>query len=132
MRRGSFGLVYERLPVGQVVIEGVEQVGGDGVRDEGDAGGVFVGGLLDGLTADSTEGVLTVDDREQPLRCRAAEFMDVYADRPMDLADATLVALAEEQSHRKVFSLDSAFHFYRIGRRQRFDVVPPALNQHDV
>ena len=55
---------------------------------------------------------------------RSAQLMDKYADRPMDLADATLVALAEEQGHRKVFSLDSDFHVYRIHGRQRFDVVP--------
>jgi uncharacterized protein len=55
---------------------------------------------------------------------RSAQLMDKYADRPMDLANATLVALAEEQGHRKVFSLDSDFHIYRIRGRQRFDVVP--------
>jgi predicted nucleic acid-binding protein len=55
---------------------------------------------------------------------RSALLMDKYSDRPMDLADATLVALAEEQGHRKVFSLDSDFHIYRIRGRQRFDVVP--------
>jgi predicted nucleic acid-binding protein len=55
---------------------------------------------------------------------RSAQLMDKYADRPMDLADATLVALAEEQGHRKVFSLDSDFHIYRIRGRLRFDVVP--------
>ena len=55
---------------------------------------------------------------------RSAQLMDKYADRPMDLADATLVALAEEHGHRKVFSLDSDFHIYRIRGRQRFDVVP--------
>jgi uncharacterized protein len=55
---------------------------------------------------------------------RSAQLMDKYADRPMDLADATLVALAEEQGYRKVFSLDSDFHIYRIRGRQRFDVFP--------
>ena len=55
---------------------------------------------------------------------RSAQLMDRYADRPMDLADATLVALAEERAYRKVFSLDSDFHIYRIRGRQRFDVVP--------
>jgi uncharacterized protein len=55
---------------------------------------------------------------------RSAALMDKYADRPMDLADATLVALAEDQGHRKIFSLDSDFHIYRIRGRQRFDVVP--------
>jgi uncharacterized protein len=55
---------------------------------------------------------------------RSAQLMDKYADRPMDLADATLVALAEDQGHRKIFSLDADFHIYRIRGRQRFDVVP--------
>jgi uncharacterized protein len=55
---------------------------------------------------------------------RSAQLMDKYADRHMDLADATLVALAEEQGHRMVFSLDADFHIYRIRGRQRFDVVP--------
>jgi predicted nucleic acid-binding protein len=42
----------------------------------------------------------------------------------MDLADATLVALAEEEGHRRIFTLDSDFHVYRLHGRQRFDVVP--------
>ena len=50
--------------------------------------------------------------------------MDKYSDRPMDLADATLVALAEEHGHRRIFTLDSDVHVYRRGGRQRFDVVP--------
>ncbi len=55
---------------------------------------------------------------------RSARLMDRYADTPMDLADATLVALAEEQGHRRIFTLDSDFHVYRLHGRQRFDVVP--------
>jgi uncharacterized protein len=55
---------------------------------------------------------------------RSAQLMGRYADRPMDLADATLVALAEEQGHRKIFSLNSDFDIYRIHGKQRFEVVP--------
>jgi uncharacterized protein len=55
---------------------------------------------------------------------RSARLMDKYADLPMDLADATLVAVAEERGLRKIFTLDSDFHVYRIRGRQRFDVVP--------
>lgn len=55
---------------------------------------------------------------------RAAHLMEQYADRPMDLADATLVALAEEQGHRRVFTLDADFQIYRIRGRQRFQTVP--------
>jgi predicted nucleic acid-binding protein len=50
--------------------------------------------------------------------------MDQYADRPMDLADATLVALAEERGDRRIFTLDVDFHIYRFRGRQRFETVP--------
>ncbi len=55
---------------------------------------------------------------------RSAELMAIYADLPMDLADATLVALAEERGTRRVFTLDSDFQVYRLHGRHRFDVVP--------
>jgi predicted nucleic acid-binding protein len=55
---------------------------------------------------------------------RAARLMETYADRPMDLADATLVALAEERDTNRVFTLDRDFHVYRFKGRRRFDVVP--------
>lgn len=42
----------------------------------------------------------------------------------MDLADATLVALAEERGSRRVFTLDRNFQVYRIHGRGRFDSVP--------
>jgi uncharacterized protein len=55
---------------------------------------------------------------------RAARLMKTYADRPMDLADATLVALAEERETNRIFTLDSHFHVYRFKGRRRFEVVP--------
>ena len=55
---------------------------------------------------------------------RAAELMRRYADRPMDLADATLVALAEERGLKRIFTLDSDFPLYRIHDRECFEVVP--------
>ena len=55
---------------------------------------------------------------------RAAELMRRYADRPMDLADATLVALAEERDLTQIFTLDGDFHIYRVHGRRRFTVVP--------
>jgi predicted nucleic acid-binding protein len=50
--------------------------------------------------------------------------MDQYADRPMDLADATLVAYAEEQGSRTIFTLDADFQVYRFRGRQRFETIP--------
>lgn len=55
---------------------------------------------------------------------RAARLMETYADRPMDLADATLVALAEEHGTTRIFTLDSDFHVYRFKGRRRFEVLP--------
>jgi len=55
---------------------------------------------------------------------RAAELMERYSDRPMDLADATLVALAEERGLKRIFTLDSDFHIYRLHDREHFEVVP--------
>ncbi len=69
-------------------------------------------------------GRLVVADLSSSSVERSARLMDQYADRPMDLADATLVALAEEQGHRRIFTLDSDFHVYRIRGRQHFEVVP--------
>lgn len=57
---------------------------------------------------------------------RSAELMATYADLPMDLADATLVAFAEERGLRRVFTLDSDFHVYRLPGGQHFEVVPAA------
>lgn len=55
---------------------------------------------------------------------RIAELMERYADRPMDLADATLVALAEERDEKRIFTLDADFGIYRIHGRGRFELLP--------
>jgi uncharacterized protein len=70
-------------------------------------------------------GRLVVADLSSSAVERSAKLMDQYADKPMDLADATLVALAEEHDHRRILTLDSDFHVYRIRGRQRFEVIPP-------
>jgi hypothetical protein len=72
----------------------------------------------------TSSGRLVVSDLSPSCVERSRRLMDQYSDRPMALADATLVALAEEQGHRRIFTLDSDFHVYRIHGRQRFEVVP--------
>lgn len=69
-------------------------------------------------------GRLDVVDLSRTAVERSAALMDTYADLPMDLADATLVALAEERGDSRVFTLDSDFGVYRLHGRQRFDVLP--------
>lgn len=49
-----------------------------------------------------------------------------YRDRPMDLADATLVHLAQRESLLTVFTIDhDDFETYRVGGRRRFRILPP-------
>jgi predicted nucleic acid-binding protein len=67
---------------------------------------------------------LEIADLDRAALKRTAALMDKYADRPMDLADATLVALAEIRNQRRIFTLDRDFTIYRIHGRTRFDIVP--------
>jgi len=54
---------------------------------------------------------------------RLLELMERYQDRPMDLADASLVLAAEKTGFRRILTLDSDFLFYRIKDQDTFDVV---------
>ena len=51
---------------------------------------------------------------------RAFELMEIYADRPMDLADASLIVAAEELKTCKIFTVDrDDFQTYRVRRGHR-------------
>jgi uncharacterized protein len=55
---------------------------------------------------------------------RAFELMDRHADRPMDLADASLIVAAESPGTRRIFSLDRRdFRVYRVRRGHREQAV---------
>jgi predicted nucleic acid-binding protein len=56
-------------------------------------------------------------------RRRMSTLMETYRDRPMDLADASLVAVAESLSLRQVFSFDSDFNFYRLADGQVLELL---------
>lgn len=59
-------------------------------------------------------------------RCR--ELMEKYRDLPMDLADASLVALGEDKDINKVFTLDHKdFNIYRLGKKKKFKLIPTRL-----
>jgi predicted nucleic acid-binding protein len=59
---------------------------------------------------------------------RCLDLMDQYADLPMDLADASLVAAAESLKTRRIFTLDhDDFSTYRLRRGralQPFEILP--------
>jgi predicted nucleic acid-binding protein len=51
---------------------------------------------------------------------RAFELMEQYADHPMDLADASLIAAAEALATTRVFTIDRQdFQAYRVRRGHR-------------
>ena len=54
---------------------------------------------------------------------RLLALMEQYRDRPMDLADATLVLVAEKTGYRQILTLDADFLFYRIQNQGSFDII---------
>jgi predicted nucleic acid-binding protein len=90
-------------------ILGPESIGSDRLRDFVEQGGL---------------PVWFFDERSLT---RAFELMEQYADHPMDLADASLVAAAESLGTRKVLTIDRKdFATYRVRRGHRqyaFDVL---------
>ena len=68
-----------------------------------------------------TTGKLTVFEIK-PHHCpRIEELMEKYRDLPMDLADASLVILAEELGHGNILSVDFRdFNTYRWKNKQPF------------
>jgi hypothetical protein len=67
---------------------------------------------------------LTIVELNEPLAARCAELMERYRDHPMDLADASLVAIAEARELRTIFTLDDHFRAYRLSNRRHLAVVP--------
>lgn len=75
-----------------------------------------------------TEGKVEIAEQDQDDRRRMEALMAKYHDRPMDLADASLVVLAERRGLRDIFTLDHAdFRVYRLPRRQSFRLWPRQL-----
>jgi uncharacterized protein len=69
-------------------------------------------------------GALTFAELDATLPLRCAQLMERYHDHPMDLADASLVAVAEARDLRTIFTLDEHFRSYRLSNRRHLAVVP--------
>ena len=69
--------------------------------------------------------VLSMDDKQQA-RCR--QLMKKYSDLPMDLADGSLVVLAESKKVKKIFTLDHKdFQIYKPARIKNFTLLPARI-----
>jgi uncharacterized protein len=67
-------------------------------------------------------GLLQLDRTDVP---RIRELMGKYGDRPMDLADAALVRVAERERIDTIFTVDRTdFRVYRLNGRTRFRMIP--------
>ena len=65
-------------------------------------------------------GGIQIAGTEQNLIKRVRQLMDKYKNVPMDLADATLVVLAENMNILDIATLDSDFNIYRVNDRKAF------------
>ena len=66
--------------------------------------------------------ILPISDRDLP---DIEALIRKYHDRPMDVADATLVHLAHRESFSTVFTIDhDDFETYRVGGRRRLRILP--------
>jgi hypothetical protein len=73
-----------------------------------------------GLVQFIAEGGLGVWFLDEDGLSRALQLMELYADRPMDLADASLVVAAERLGIRRVLTVDRRdFDTYRVRRGHR-------------
>ena len=69
-------------------------------------------------------GRLMLHDLSAQEAARCADLMKKYGDLPMDLADASLVAIAETRSLRTIFTLDEDFVVYRLTDGSALSVIP--------
>jgi predicted nucleic acid-binding protein len=70
------------------------------------------------------EGRLVLHDLTESEVVRSAELMTTYHDKPMDLADATLVATAEALRTQEIFAIDNDFRIYRLAGGSFLRVIP--------
>jgi uncharacterized protein len=69
-------------------------------------------------------GSLVIHDLTDAEVDRCEALMKRYSDRPMDLGDASLVAVAESRSMKQVFTLDSDFWSYRLADGSVLETIP--------
>ncbi len=54
---------------------------------------------------------------------RVDALMALYQDVPMDMADASLIAIAESRGYQKVFTIDRDFYIYRLQDGSMLEVI---------
>ncbi|HET8679699.1 MAG TPA: PIN domain-containing protein [bacterium] len=67
---------------------------------------------------------LQIAEADQKMITRMSDLMARYRDLPMDLADASLVTLAEARGITRIFTLDEHFRIYRAAKGKVFTLIP--------
>jgi predicted nucleic acid-binding protein len=80
--------------------------------------------LQDALWEFVAGGNLVVYNLDASLLRECRKLMEKYCDLPMDFADASLVALADKENIRTVFTLDKDFRVYRTREKKHFKLLP--------
>lgn len=70
-------------------------------------------------------GTLLITDLSVEDCSRVRYLMRKYRDLPMDLADASLVAVAERERINRIFTIDRRdFSIYKPAGMRRFEIIP--------
>jgi hypothetical protein len=70
-------------------------------------------------------GGVRVDDIPEERYSRMRELMNKYSDKPMDLADASVVVISEMHKVKTIFTLDrDDFSIYRPKHTPHFQIIP--------
>jgi predicted nucleic acid-binding protein len=70
-------------------------------------------------------GGLIIQDIHAEYYARLRDLMERYSDRPMDIADATLIVIAETFGIKTIFTLDKKdFSLYRPRHCKRLEIIP--------
>ena len=70
------------------------------------------------------EGRVQLHELDPAALRRTRDLMMQYRDTPMDLADASLVAVAEQLRARRIFTLDGHFRIYRMPDGSVLEMIP--------
>ena len=79
--------------------------------------------ISSGIVALWSEGKLVLHDLTASELERMITLMAKYHDTPMDLADASLVAVAESLHLKDIFSFDSDFYIYRLANGSVLNIL---------
>ena len=80
---------------------------------------------VDLLAAFCETGALTIDFRLLDHAVAIRELMEKYRNIPMDLADACLVLMAEENPQATIITTDRDFLLYRTRNRRQLHLLAP-------